>query len=143
VAGLQPVARDLAKLVRPGGTAILCLFGRFCLWEMLWYLLRGDTRKAFRRLRGTGVVATIAPGHSVMVRYPSVNSVRRDFSPHFRLLSWKGAGIAVPPSYLEPLANRFPRPFKFAARIDSFIGRIPCLRSLADHVVMVFERVEV
>ena len=142
VADLQPVARDLAKLVRPGGTAVLCLFGRFCLWEMLWYILHGDIRKAFRRLRGNGVVSTLAPGHSVVVRYPSVSSVRCDFYPHFRLVGWKGTGIAVPPSYVEHLANRFPRLFKFAARIDSFLGSIPGFRALGDHVVLVFERVE-
>ncbi len=50
VADLRCVARDLARLVRPGGKVILCLFGRFCLWEMLWYILHGKFKKAFRRL---------------------------------------------------------------------------------------------
>ena len=125
VADLRCVARDLARLVRPGGRAILCLFGRFCLWEMLWYILQGDIKKAFRRLRGKGVVANLAPGHSVLVRYPSVGSLRRDFAPHFRLVSWKGVGIAVPPSYLEPWAARFARLFKFAAKIDPCSANAP------------------
>ena len=143
VADLRCVARDLARLVRPGGKAILCLFGRFCLWEMLWYTLHGDFKKAFRRLGGKGVVANIGPGHSVLVRYPSVDSLCRDFAPHFRLVSWKGVGIAVPPSYLEPWAERFPRLFKFAAKIDPLLGQCPGFRALADHVVVVLERVEV
>jgi ubiquinone/menaquinone biosynthesis C-methylase UbiE len=143
VADLRCVACDLARLVRRGGTAILCLFGRFCLWEMCWYALHGDLKKAFRRLQGQGVVANLAPGHSVLVRYPSVGLLHRDFSPHFRLVSWKGAGIAVPPSYLEPLALRFARLFRFAPKIDRFLGRCPGFRALADHVVLVFERVEV
>ena len=50
VADLPCVARDLAGLVRPGGKMILCLFGRFCLWEMLWWILHGKFNKAFRRL---------------------------------------------------------------------------------------------
>jgi hypothetical protein len=79
----------------------------------------------------------------VLVRYPSVGLLHRDFSPHFRLVSWKGAGIAVPPSYLEPLALRFARLFRFAPKIDRFLGRCPGFRALADHVVLVFERVEV
>jgi len=140
VADLRSVARELAWLVRPGGTAILCLFGRFCLWEMLWYALQGDVKKAFRRLDGKGVVAAIAPDHEVFVRYPSIRSLRQYFSPQFRLVSWKGAGIAVPPSYLEYLAARHTRLFKSAARIDPLLGRCPGLRTLADHVVVVFER---
>ena len=143
VADLRCVARGLARLVKPGGRAILCLFGRFCVWEMFWYFLHGDVKKAFRRLRGKGVVANLVPGHSVFVRYPSVGSIRRDFAPHFRLVGWKGAGIAVPPSYLEPLAVRFARLFRFAAKIDPFLGRCPGIRALADHVVVVLERVEV
>jgi SAM-dependent methyltransferase len=142
VADLRGVAGDLARLVRPGGRAILCLFGRFCLWEMFCYTFQGDVKKAFRRLRGKAGAANLAPGHRVFVRYPSVRSLRRDFAPHFRLVSWKGTGIAVPPSYLEPWAVRFPRLFKFAAMIDPFLGRCPGFRSLADHVVVVFERVE-
>lgn len=143
VADLQCVARDLAQLVRPGGKAILCLFGRFCLWEMLWYTLRGNLKKAFRRLHGNGIVANLAPGHSVLVRYPSVGSLRQYFWPHFRLVSWKGTGIAVPPSYLEHLAARYARLFRLAAKIDPLLGRCPGFRALADHVVVVFERVEV
>ncbi|MGA2984360.1 MAG: methyltransferase domain-containing protein [Terriglobia bacterium] len=142
VADLPCVAHDLARLVRPGGRAILCLFGRICLWEMLWYTLQGKFKKAFRRLRGGGVLADIASGHTVLVRYPSVATLRRDFAAHFRLVSWKGTGIAVPPSYLEPWAQRFARLFRLAARIDPFLGRCPGIRALADHVVVVLERVE-
>jgi SAM-dependent methyltransferase len=142
VADLRSVARDLALLVKPGGKAILCLFGHFCLWEMCWYGLRGDIKRAFRRLRGKAGVANLAPGHRVFVRYPSLRSLRRDFAPHFRLVSWKGTGIAVPPSYLEPWAVRFPWLFKFAALIDPILGRCPGFRALADHVVVVFERVK-
>jgi SAM-dependent methyltransferase len=142
VEDLRCVAQDLARLVKPGGRAILCLFGRLCVWEMFLYTLQGDIKKAFRRLRAKGVEANLAPGHSVAVRYPSLGSVRQDFALHFRLVSWKGTGIAVPPSYLEPWAVRFPWLFKFAALIDPFLGRCPGLRALADHVVLVFERVE-
>jgi len=141
VADLRSVARDLARLVRPGGKAILCLFGRVCLWEMLWYTLHGDIKKAFRRLRAEGVTVNLTPGHSILVRYLSVGSLRRDFAEQFRLVSWKGAGIAVPPSYLEPWAERFPWLFKFAAKIDSLIAQCPGFRALADHVVVVLERV--
>ncbi len=58
---LTSVARDLACLVKPGGKAIVCVFGRFCLWEISWYLAHGNFQKAFRRLRRKGVEATLAP----------------------------------------------------------------------------------
>ena len=143
VANLASVARDLARLVRPGGCAVLCLFGRCCLWELMGYGLRGDFPRAFRRLGREGVAAQLAPGHRVRVRYPSVRSVCRDFAPHFRRVSWKGVGVAVPPSYGEPWAARFPGLIRFAAWIDSWLGRLPGARALADHFVLVLKRVEV
>jgi ubiquinone/menaquinone biosynthesis C-methylase UbiE len=143
VADLPKVARDLARIVRPGGRAILCLFGRFCLWEMLWYTLHGDVTKAFRRLSGRPVEAKVAPGGEVLVRYPAVRNLRRDFAPHFRLGSWKGVGITVPPSYVEPCAERWPWLVKFAARLDRAIERCVGLRAFGDHVVLVFKREQV
>ena len=137
---LNSAARDLARLLRPGGKAILCFFGRLCLWEICSYLAGRDFRKAFRRFHRKGVVATLAPGSTVVVHYPSVPSLRRLFSPHFRLESWRGVGIAVPPSYLEGLTVRFPGLLELAAKIDPWLGRCPGFRALADHVVLIFER---
>jgi ubiquinone/menaquinone biosynthesis C-methylase UbiE len=142
VEDLRPVARDLARLVKPGGRVVLCVFGRHCLWEMLWYACHGNFRKAFRRLSRKGNATALAPGRSVRVWYPSIKSLRRDFAKHFRLIRRKGTAVAVPPSYLEPWAVRFPILLRFAASIDSFLCRCPGLRALSDHVVLVMERVE-
>jgi ubiquinone/menaquinone biosynthesis C-methylase UbiE len=140
VADLRFVVHELARLVKPGGRVILCLFGRFCLWEIVWYALHRNLKKAFRRFRGKAVIASLAPGHTVFVEYPSVRSLQQDFATHFRLLGWKGTGVLVPPSYLEQWAVRFPRLFAIAAWIDPVLGRSRGFRSLADHVVVVLEK---
>ncbi len=142
VEDLRGTARNLAPYVRAGGKAILCFFGPSCAWEILEYGLRGDISWAFRRLRGGSREANLAPGRKLTVRYPTVRSICRDFEPCFRLVSWKGVGIAVPPSYLEPWAVRFPRALKAAARLDARLGPVPGFRALADHVLLVFERVD-
>jgi ubiquinone/menaquinone biosynthesis C-methylase UbiE len=137
---LNTAADDFSRLVRPGGSMILCLFGRLCLWEIFYYLARCDFGKASRRFRGKAVVVTLSPGSKVIVRYPSIRSLQRAFSRHFRLKNWKGVGVMVPPSYLERLAVRLPRFFELAAEIDPWLGRCPGVRALADHVVLTFER---
>ena len=142
VADLSSVALDLARLVRPRGKAVLCLFGRVCLWELVWYALQGRFKKALRRLGNQDVSANLSHGNRIWIHYPSVASLRVAFAPHFRLVRWKGVGVFVPPSYLEPWAARFAAPLRFAARFDALIARCPGVRSLADHVVLVFERVE-
>jgi ubiquinone/menaquinone biosynthesis C-methylase UbiE len=140
VSDLSQVARNLARLINPGGKVVLCLFGRTCLWEILWYSAHGNLRKAFRRWDRTGTTANLSPGSTITVHYPSVRQLRRIFSPAFRLESRIGVGVTTPPSYALPLAVRFRRLFSLAVRIDPWLGGCPGARGLADHVVLTFTR---
>jgi SAM-dependent methyltransferase len=137
---LEQVAADLARLVKPGGRAVMCLFGRVCLWEIVWHVVSGNRAKAFRRFSRKGVTASLAPGSTVTLHYPSVRSLRRAFSPNFRLENRIGVGIAIPPSYALSLPVRFPRLFDLAVEIDPWLGAWPGFRALADHVVLTFTR---
>ena len=141
VEDLAAVARDLARLMRPGAPAVLCLFGPFCAWETLWYLAHGRPRRAFRRLRSSGDLVEFAEGAGVRVRYPTARVLARLFTPHFRLKTWRGVGVAVPPSYVESLAQRFPKALSLLARADRWLAALPLARVLGDHMLLVFERV--
>jgi cyclopropane fatty-acyl-phospholipid synthase-like methyltransferase len=134
------LARDLAALLAPGGSALLCWMGSSCAWETLWYLGQGEGRKAFRRLQRDGVPARLADGAFVHVHYPSVSKLTRSFAPAFKVKSIKGIGIAVPPSYVEPWARRHPGLLNFFERTDSVLGRFPGLRLLGDHVLVRLQR---
>jgi hypothetical protein len=114
--------------------------GSCCLWEIAWYLAQGNPGKAFRRLARGGVTARLAEGATVRVHYPSVRSLARTFAPQFHLVSFKGVGASVPPSYLEPWATRFPRLFDWSVRADSHLGRCPAVRAFADHILLEFKR---
>lgn len=140
---LPQFARDLACLLEPGATVLLCWMNRCCLWEVAWYLAHGNSRKAFRRLRRSPVTARITDGASVQVRYPSVKSVARIFTPEFRLRAIKGIGLAVPPSYLEPWAKQNTRLMRICELTDSWAAECPVLRLLADHVLVQLERTRV
>ena len=140
VEDLSQVARDLARLLRPGAPAVLCFFGRLCAWEILWHLAHGKPRKAFRRLRSGGDLAELAEGATVRVRYPGVRAITRIFAPYFMLKRWKGVGVALPPTYLEPLARRFPKAVRALAGADLWLGRCALARGLADHILLEFER---
>ena len=112
------LARDLAVLLAPGASALLCSIGSYCAWETLWFLGQGEGRKAFRRLQRDGVSARLADGAFVHVYYPSVSKLTRSFAPAFKVKSIKGIGIAVPPSYVEPWARRHPRLLNFFERTE-------------------------
>jgi SAM-dependent methyltransferase len=138
VADIGEVARQLSVMLKPGAPALLCVSGRVCLWETLWFLSRGEVGKAFRRWKGH-VAATLG-GFDVDVQYPTVRSLRKSFSPFFVLRGWTGVGVAVPPSYLEHLARSYPSIVRWLGTIDERISAWPGFRGIGDHVLLRFER---
>ena len=140
VEDLRQLAQDLAQLLRPGATALLCWMGACCLWETIWYLAGANPAKAFRRFRRGRVSARLAEGVSIRIQYFSVRTLARTFAPEFRLESLKGIGVTVPPSYLEPWIQHSPRLLDVAVRADTVLGRCPGIRALADHVLLRFRR---
>jgi SAM-dependent methyltransferase len=140
VEDLGSVAAEMALRLKPGAPVILCLANRSCLWEMLWYGLQGNWQKAFRRLRKAGAVATLGSAR-VHVWYPSVNELARTFAPWFRLKSYRGIGVCVPPSYLEPWARRHGSALRACERMDRAITWWRVFRNIGDHVLLHFERI--
>ena len=51
VEDLGGVAIELARRLRSGGAALLCVMGPLVPWEWLWFLGHGQPGKALRRLR--------------------------------------------------------------------------------------------
>src|ERR1700737_4923167 len=141
VEDLSAVARNLAQLLRPGARVLLCMVGRFFVWEIAWYLAHGNPRKAMRRFK-SGSVGRLSDDATVRVYYRSVGAVERIFAPEFQLRHRIGVGVTLPPSYAEDCARRFPRILERLARADRWLGRIPVVRSMADCALLQFERVE-
>jgi len=140
VEDLKTVARELTRLVRPGAPILLCMMGRFVPWEIAWFAARGEPGKALRRLRRKDFRS--ADSGSVHIHRPSVREMTRIMSPGFRLRSWGGVGIAVPPTYTENRMRHFPRVIRGLAGIDRLIGDLPFFRRLADCVLLEFECVK-
>jgi len=132
VADLAPVGRALARLVRPGGAALLVVFGPLPPGEIAVQLARGDPRSAFRRLSRGDVPARLG-GRDFVVRYHRPRDIRRAMSPWFRLTDTRGIGVFVPPSAAEPWISRHPRLLRALERLDR-VASGP-LALLGDHVL--------
>lgn len=139
VADLVTMAPLLAQLVKPGAPIVFCLCTRFCLFEIIWFLLHGKPRKAFRRTSGR-TVAQLG-GYQVQVQYPTVRKLSQIFSDGFKLRFFRGVGIFVPPSYTESWARRYPQILDALELIDRLVCDLPGLRVIGDHFLVCFERV--
>jgi ubiquinone/menaquinone biosynthesis C-methylase UbiE len=138
VVDLQPVARNLAALVRPGGRVLICMWSRFCLAEILWFLTRGKVTQAFRRLPGK---ATARLGDAaIAVSYPTISRMRRKFAPWFHLETRRAIGLFVPPSYVESWTQKNANALARLEKLDGMFAAWPILRDLGDHVLLEFVR---
>ena len=77
VSDLRSLTRSLSSRVRPGGKVIVCIFGKFCLWEVHYWSVRSLKRKLtpwFRleRRRGIGVVSPPTYAASLVARFPQL-----------------------------------------------------------------------
>lgn len=134
---LTPVGRSLAELVRPGGQALLVLFGSFCPGEMAIEAARGRFANMFRRMARGEVPARLG-GHHFTVRYHRRADVSRAMAPWFRLASSRAVGLFVPPSAAEPWISRHPRLLGACEALDRIASRP--LAMLGDHILYRFVR---
>jgi SAM-dependent methyltransferase len=103
---LAGFADDAARLLRPGGRAVLHLLNRFSLWEWLSLLARGRWSAASRlgRRRERDFVIGGRPVRHRLY-YPE-EAYRRFFAGQFRLCGMCGLGSLRPPHTLR----RIPAP---------------------------------
>jgi SAM-dependent methyltransferase len=135
VADLNAVSRSAAARLRRRGIAMLCIMGPAVPWEWIWFGLRGEPKKAFRRLRRDG-----AEWSGIPIRYPSIRQVRRTFSRDFRTLRVSAIGALLPPPYAEPLPERFPALIRVLDAIERRFESVWPLPYLADHYLLELER---
>lgn len=132
----KPLAEALAKIIRPGGKAILVPMGPFCPWEIAWYLGHGRLKEAFRRFGGS---APARIGEAVIpIWYPSARRLRADFSPWFAHLHTESLELWLPPTYLAHLVNRWPGLFDRLNRLEQRTAHLT--KGWGDHYISLFER---
>jgi SAM-dependent methyltransferase len=137
VADLEPVARGLAKLLKPGAAAMVVLFGTFCPGEIAVEIFRGRSRQALRRRKRGPVPAKLAKCEFHVVYHRSAE-IARAFAPAFVLEKRLGIGVTVPPSAAEPWISNHPR---LLAAMEAFDRAAACpLAMLGDHVLYQFRR---
>lgn len=137
VVDLGPVARGLAKLLKPGAPAMLVLFGTFCPGEMLTEVLHNRPDQAMRRSKRGPLPARLAKREFPIV-YHRKAALTRAFAPWFVLEKRLGIGVTVPPSAAEPWISNQPRLLSAMEMLDRVLSRP--LAFLGDHVLYQFRR---
>lgn len=137
VPDLRPVARGLARLVRPGGAVLLVVFGVCSPGEIVVQCARGNPRAAFRRAARGNVRARLG-GRAFDVRYHRAGEIVAAMHPMFELTARRGIGVFVPPSAAEPWISAHPALLRICESLDRLVSAP--LAFFGDHVLYRFTR---
>jgi SAM-dependent methyltransferase len=131
VEDLQSLVRDVAARLSPGAPLMWVVMGRDAPWEWLWFLLRGQWRRAWRRRRVGGV-----DWHGLKISYPTPAEMKALLMPHFAITRLAPLGVALPPSYASAWLDRSPLAATVLRRLEGWAQRVSVLASCSDHFMV-------
>jgi SAM-dependent methyltransferase len=139
VLSTQELEADLDSLLNPGGRVVASVIGRFCPWEVGYYLAKRRPKEALRRSSWSPIGVSLSGG-TVWTRYYSPPEFYRLLARQFRLVSYRSLSLFVPPPYLISLYDRLGLAKEVLTYLDQHLGWLPLLKSSGDHFLMVLEK---
>lgn len=139
VPDLGGVARECARLVKPGGALVFTVIGRVCPWEIVHYLRRRQWARVKVRF-ARGFVPVGMNKRTIWTRYYGPREFYGAFEQQFTLAHYRGVCVFAPPPYLTGIRDRHPRSYGRLWRLDRRISGWPLLRATGDHFLMVMRR---
>ena len=131
VQDLRTLVADVADRLAPGAPLLWVVMGRHAPWEWLWYLARGQWRKAWRRLHPGGI-----KWRGMSISYPTPAQMRSLLLPHFAVTRLAPLGVALPPSYAADWLDRSPFTMTMLTRMERWAQRSSMLASWSDHFIV-------
>ncbi len=137
---LKNLSGELYNLLKPDGKMIFVVMGRKCIWESLYFILKGKFKSAFRRRSKQVIKAQLTENTFVDTYYYSPRELVLFFKQNFTLRKKLPVGFFIPPSYLEPFFKRKNRLLQFLSQLDRRVNNIGILSNYADHYLIELEK---
>jgi SAM-dependent methyltransferase len=136
---LSVVARECARLLRPGGRLVFTVIGRVCPWEIAYYLSQGRWARVKVRYARAPVPVGMN-SHTIWTRYYQPREFYRAFRRYFTLEHYRGLCVLAPPPYLTWMRERHASIYERLWRLDRQVSGWPLLRAMGDHFLMVMKK---
>lgn len=131
-------AENLRKLLKPNGVFIGVYMSRFSWIETLYFLLKFNLNKAFRRFNRTSI-KVLVEGSEIETWYYSPSQLESIFKQKLKFISKKPIGFIVPPSYINPLFVKLKFWNRKALSADRGFFNKSLFSNGADHFLIHFE----
>lgn len=139
VPDLADVARECARLVKPGGALVFTVIGRVCPWEIAHYLRQGRWARATVRF-ARQVVPVSMNKHTIWTRYYGPREFYGAFKGEFSLEHYRGLCVFAPPPYLVWVREKHAAWYERLWRLDRRVSGWPVIRAMGDHFLIVLRK---
>jgi len=131
---LQKLLNKIPSILEPGGRFVAVIMPRYCLWETLYFLVKFQFKKAFRRWTSKEVPVELN-GVTLKTWYYQPRQIRR-WASSFTLMNKIPVGISVPPSYLEKFFSHKKRWLFWHYSLEKKLSRSSFLSGFSDHFIV-------
>lgn len=128
---LSRLSKALSQELAPNGRFIGVIMPKFCFWETFYFLLKRNSKEAFRR--GKAYALAHVSGNYVKTWYYSPKSFSAHMSNEFKKEKLQPIGLFVPPSYLESFFSKRLGILKFLYSLEKALARFSWQAAIADH----------
>lgn len=97
---LSTFFKTASEVLLPNGKLVIVIMPKQCLWEQLYFSLKGDFKKAKRRNTTKSIPANVH-GIDVETWYYNPEDIVSLSKKEFTLTNVQPIGLTIPPSYLE------------------------------------------
>lgn len=135
---IEQLSLQLSALLEPEGKLFLVMMSRSCLWEIVYFSLRGKFETAFRRKKQS--VLFQVGETTIPVFYYSPGNLKTIFHPFYIYRRSYPVGLFIPPSYMEKKFTTRQRWLFNLARLEKKFTQYAALSNLADHFCIIFQK---
>jgi len=132
---LQTLLDKLPTILNPGGRFVGVVMPKFCAWETIFFLLRFQFKKAFRRFSAKQAFSDLH-GTNVKTWYYHPAQLKAWSKDHFRLVSLQPIGLALPPAYLERFFSVKKRWLLRLNKIEKKLSKSSLFSGMADNYLI-------
>jgi len=137
---LNKVLASFDSLLKPGGTVVLVVLPRFCLWETL-FILKGKFKTATRRFFSSGGRKARIDDAYFTCWYYSPGFIRRGLEKKFEYKELEGLCTMVPPSYIENFPGKFPRLYNWLCKMENRFKSSWPWKYIGDYYIISLQKV--
>lgn len=134
---LRDLTPTIKRLLKPGGFFVGVIMSRFCWWETLFFSLKREFKKAWRRRTKEGILAALDATTTVHTWYYSPKEFYQLFAKELMYNKSHPIGFMLPPSYLDDRFKNRPFLMKVLVKLEKWTPAV--FAGCSDHYMIVLK----